>query len=86
MQKLTFVLLILKKKQNRIDEYRLGLDNTVFIGLLHNGFRLTVHLPMLHCKCDVIVKMHRLRHRIATRREKLPVFWPLKYGDLFTKQ
>ena len=82
----TFVLLILKRRQNRIDEYRLGVDNTVFIGLLHNGFRLTVHPPILQCKCDINVMMNHPIHNIVKRPEKPPVVWRLTYGDIFTKQ
>ena len=82
----TFVLLILKRKQNRIDEYRLSVDNKIFIGLLHNGFRLTVHPPALQCKCDINVEMFHPSHKIVERPDKPPVFWQLTYGDLFTKQ
>ena len=82
----TFILLVLKRRQNRIEEYTLGVGNTVFIGFSHDGFRLTVQPPMLPCKCDMHVKMASPRYKIIKKINKRTDFWRTTHGDIFYKQ
>ena len=82
----TFLLLVLKREQNCIEEYRLDVGNTVFLGLAHNGFRLTLQPPMLHCKCDVSVKMSQSGYKIPEKVNKPPPFWKTPFGDIYPKQ
>ena len=79
----TFILLIVKKNQSRIEEYRLDVGNTIFLGLIHNGFRLTVQPPVLKCSCDITVLMEPPKHEIIKRKEK-PQFWSSLAGDLYS--
>ena len=81
----TFVLLIVKRSQNRIEEYRLDVGNTLFLGLSHNGFRLTVQPPILKCRCSITVLMEHPKQKIIKRKEK-PQFWTSPAGDLYTKR
>ena len=82
----TFLLLILKRNQNRIQKYKLDVDNTVFLGLSHNGFRLTVQPPLSQCRFDIDVRMQLPKYKIIKQAERPPVFWSSPLGDLYTKK
>ena len=82
----TFVLLILQRRHTRIDEYRAGVDDsTVFLGLSHNGFRLTVIPPDLQCRCDISVRMIPLPYKVLQKTKNPPVYWKTSLGNLYTR-
>ena len=82
----TFLLFVLKRKHNFIEEYRVNVGNSVFLGLSHNGFRLILQPPLLHCKCDVRAKMVPPIYKIMEKVDKPPPFWTTQFGDIFPKQ
>ena len=81
----SFLLLILKRHQNRIVEYKLDVGNTVFIGLSHNGFRLTIQPPLLQCRCDITVLMELPRYEIIKQDDRPSVFRTSPLGDIYAK-
>ena len=89
-KKYKFVLLVWRRSENSIYEYKADVGDRISTGTLHNGFRLTILPPPSQCACNIGVTMERLEYAITEKyldfkREKIAI---LKNGlqHLYSKR
>ena len=83
----TFMLLVLKRREDRIYVYTMNVGEYISTGYSHNGFRLTVLPPSPNCKCDIWVQMVHFQYAIGQHFQKpIPVAWSSSRGDLYSKR
>ena len=81
------VLLVLKRREDRVYEYRANVGENISPGLIHNGFRLTVIPPPLQCACDIGVMMSHFSSTFSKNyKREAKKFWTTPFGDLYQKQ
>ena len=81
------VVLVLKRREDRVYEYRANVGEKISPGFTHNGFRVTVIPPSLLCECDIGVMMNHFASSFSKNYKREPKkFWTTSFGDLYQKQ
>ena len=82
-------VIVWKRQEKRIFEFKVKIGDSISTGILHNGFRLTVIPPSLKCKCKIAVTMERFRNAInekhVLKENKISVM-ETRLGNLYLKR
>ena len=82
-----FILLVLKRREDRLYVYTMNVGDYISTGYSHNGFRLKVVPPSTDCRCNIEVQMVHFQHEIGEHfQNPIPVAWSSTRGDLYSKR